>query len=143
MAQPNHKTWTIPSTNADAAAVQQQIVDVIESQNYKRDCVFAVRLALDEALVNAVKHGNKNDPTKTVHIDFTIDDQKMVIQIEDQGEGFVPEKLPDPTAEENLSRPNGRGVMLMHAYMTDVRYNKAGNRVILTKRADCGRPHTD
>ena len=142
MAQPYAKTWTIPSTNADAAAVQQEIVEAIEAQGYKREVVFAVRLALDEALVNAVKHGNQNDPDKTVTIEFTIDQDSMVIQIEDQGPGFVPDELPDPTAEENLSRPNGRGVMLMRAYMTEVDFNEQGNRVILTKRSDCLRPHS-
>lgn len=143
MAQPYAKTWTIPSTNAAAAEVQQEIVDAIEQQDYKREAVFAVRLALDEALVNAVKHGNQNDPDKTVHVEFTIDEDRMVIQIEDQGPGFVPDELPDPTAEENLSRPNGRGVMLMRAYMTEVDFNERGNRVILTKTRDCQRPHAD
>lgn len=142
MAQPFAKTWTIPSTNADAAIVQQEVVDAIEQHDYKREVVFAVRLALDEALVNAVKHGNGNDPNKTVTIEFTIDQDRMVIEIEDQGPGFVPEELPDPTAEENISRPNGRGVMLMRAYMTEVGFNECGNRVILTKRSDCKRPHS-
>lgn len=143
MAQPYSKTWTIPSTNADAAQVQQEIVHAIEQQDYKREAVFAVRLALDEALVNAVKHGNKNDPDKIVQVEFNIDADRMVIQIEDQGPGFVPEALPDPTAEENLSRPNGRGVMLMRAYMTQVDFNETGNRVILTKTRECLRPHAD
>lgn len=142
MAQPFAKTWTIPSTNADAAIVQQEVVDAIEQQDYKREVVFAVRLALDEALVNAVKHGNGNDPNKTVTIEFTIDQDSIVIEIEDQGPGFVPDELPDPTAEENISRPNGRGVMLMRAYMTEVGFNERGNRVILTKRSDCKRPHS-
>lgn len=141
MAQPHEQSWTIPSTNADAAVVQQAIVDAIESQGYKREVVFAVRLALDEALVNAVRHGNGNDPSKSVKVDFRIDEQSLVVEIEDEGRGFVPDELPDPTAEENLSRPNGRGVMLMRAYMTDVQFNAAGNRVTLTKRADCVRPH--
>jgi len=143
MAQPYDKSWTIPSTNAAAAQVQQEIVEAIEQQGYKREAVFAVRLALDEALVNAVKHGNANDPDKTVYVEFHINKDRMVIQIEDQGPGFAPGTLPDPTAEENLSRPNGRGVMLMRAYMTQVDFNERGNRVILTKRADCLRPHAD
>ena len=143
MAQPYAKSWRIPSTNADAAAVQMQIVDAIESHGYKREVVFAVRLALDEALVNAVKHGNDGDPTKHITIDFRIDDESLVIEVQDDGPGFVPDELPDPTAEENLSRPNGRGVMLMRAYMTDVQFNEAGNRVMLIKRADCKRPHAD
>ena len=105
MAQPFTKSWTIPSTNAEAAQVQQQIVDAIEQQGYKREAVFAVRLALDEALVNAVKHGNQNDPTKTVYIEFVIDQDHMVIQIEDQGEGFIPEELPDPPRKKTSADP--------------------------------------
>lgn len=142
MAEPTLKSWTIPSTNAQAAAVQHQIVEAIQQHGYKREAVFAVRLALDEALVNAVRHGNQNDPTKSIHIDFEIDDQRLIVQVQDEGPGFVPTDLPDPTAPENLSRPNGRGVMLMRAYMTDVAFNDKGNRVILTKRYDCQRPHT-
>ena len=141
MAEPTSKSWTIPNTNADAARVQAEVVEAIQQHGYKREAVFAVRLALDEALVNAVKHGNQNDPAKTILIDFEINDQRLIVQVEDQGTGFAPEDLPDPTAEENLSRPNGRGVMLMRAYMTEVDFNDQGNRVILTKRHDCKRPH--
>ena len=143
MAQPYAKTWTIPSIDTAAAQVLQEIVDASGKHGCKREVVFAVRLALDEALVNAVKHGNENDPSKTVTIECSIDEDRIVIQIEDQGPGFIPTELPDPTAEENLSRPNGRGVMLMHAYMTKVDFNERGNRVILTKRHDCLRPHAD
>jgi len=142
MAKPYSQSWTIPSTNTAAAQVQQQVVDAIQGHDYKREAIFAVRLALDEALVNAVKHGNQNDPDKTIRVDFEIDDVRMVIKITDEGTGFKPQDLPDPTAEENLSRPNGRGVMLMRAYMTTVDFNDEGNRVILTKRHDCNRPQT-
>ncbi|MEM6503964.1 MAG: ATP-binding protein [Planctomycetota bacterium] len=141
MVQPFSKSWTIPSINAEAAQVMQEILDATEEYGYKREG-FAVRLALDEALVNAVKHGNKNDPGKTVQVECSIDDNRIVIQIEDQGPGFVPDELPDPTAEENLGRPNGRGVMLMRAYMTEVDFNDRGNRVILTKHRDCAKPNS-
>ena len=80
---------------------------------------------------------------KTVQVEFTLNDESIMIQVEDQGPGFSPDELPDPTAEENLPRPNGRGVMLMRAYMTEVDFNERGNRVILTKRRDCQRPHAD
>ncbi|MFK7789261.1 MAG: ATP-binding protein [Phycisphaeraceae bacterium] len=142
MAQSYSKTWTIPSIDAAAAEVLQEIIEATEQHGYK-DSVFAVRLALDEALVNAVKHGNKSDPDKVVQVEFSIDADRIVIQVEDQGPGFVPDELPDPTAEENVGRPHGRGVMLMRAYMTQVAFNKRGNRVILTKTSGCRRPHND
>ncbi|MEO0425545.1 MAG: ATP-binding protein, partial [Pseudomonadota bacterium] len=75
--------------------VLNEVVDAVSSQGYKRESVWAVRLALDEALVNAVKHGNKSNPDKLVHIDCRVDDQAMIIQIEDEGQGFVPDQLPD------------------------------------------------
>lgn len=144
MAEPITKSWTIPSADAQATRVLQEIVEAVrEHGSYRREAVFAVRLALDEALVNAVRHGNRNNPDKTIQVDFTIDDERLVIEVEDQGPGFAPSDLPDPTAPENLSRPNGRGVMLMRAYMTEVAFNERGNRVILTKRQDCDRPNAD
>jgi serine/threonine-protein kinase RsbW len=143
MAQSQAKTWTIPSIDTAAGQVLQEIVEVIEQHDFQRETVFALRLALDEALVNAVKHGNDNDPEKKVLIELSVDPDAVVIQIEDEGSGFKPDALPDPTAEENLILPHGRGVMLMRAYMTEVDFSERGNRVILTKRRDCKRPHAE
>ena len=83
------------------------------------------------ALANAIKHGNQMDPTKTVRIMFRAGYQKVRIEIEDQGGGFQPGDVPDPTADENLERPCGRGIMLMRAFMTSIEYNDSGNRVVL------------
>jgi len=141
MGESTKKSWVIASTLTDAVEVLKDIVSAVEQADYRREAVFAIRLALDEALANAVKHGNANDPAKQVTITLDVDDERVVVTVEDQGPGFVPEQLPDPTADENLSRPNGRGVMLMHAYMTQVGYNDAGNKVILTKTRDCKLPH--
>ncbi len=141
MGESTKNSWVIPSTLTDAVDVLKQIVSAVEAAGFRREAVFAVRLALDEALANAVKHGNAGDGSKQVMIDLDATPQRVVISIEDQGPGFVPEALPDPTADENLSRPNGRGVMLMQAYMTHVEYNDSGNRVTLTKTMDCKLPH--
>jgi serine/threonine-protein kinase RsbW len=98
--------------------------------------VFGMRLALEEAIVNAIKHGNKMDPQKTVSIKCEIDSNRICVQIEDQGPGFSPTDVPDPTSEENLEKPGGRGIMLMKAFMTKVRYNACGNQVTLEKDRD-------
>lgn len=95
---------------------------------------FAVKLALEEALANAIKHGNQSDPTKQVTLEFTIDEQQISISISDEGPGFNPADVPDPTLDENLEKPYGRGVMLMNTYMNEVRYNKRGNKVTLVRR---------
>lgn len=131
---------SFPSKLSEVPAVQNQIVHAAEASGFAPDTVFAIRLALDEALTNAVRHGNNSDPDKQVDVEYRVGPEQIVITIQDQGPGFCPEELPDPTAEENICRPHGRGVMLMRAYMSDVAFNKSGNRVTLTKRRSCCLP---
>jgi serine/threonine-protein kinase RsbW len=100
-----------------------------------------VRLALEEALVNAIKHGNGLDPNKQVHVVCQISAEKVRIVIEDEGIGFRPDDVPDPTEDENLEKPCGRGIMLMRAFLSTVEYNERGNRVVLEKnKNDDGAP---
>ncbi|MFK7758702.1 MAG: ATP-binding protein [Phycisphaerales bacterium] len=118
---------------------RQKITEFIESilalasqAGMKDAAIFAVRLAIEEAITNAFVHGHKNLPADlTVRVEYKIQPGDLHISIQDQGPGFVPEKLPDPTLAENLSKPFGRGVMLMNAYMTEVSYNESGNQVIM------------
>jgi serine/threonine-protein kinase RsbW len=95
---------------------------------------FGVRLALEEAIVNGIKHGNRCDPSKLVRIHYSVSPSEIITEIEDQGHGFNPCHVPNPLAPENIERPGGRGVFLMHKYMTYVQYNEQGNRVLLSKR---------
>ena len=80
-------------------------------------------LAVTEAATNAIIHANKCDPSKLVKIHARINDSKLIIKIKDEGKGFDPSKLPDPTEPENLLKDSGRGVYLMKVYMDDVKYN--------------------
>ncbi|MFZ9914283.1 MAG: ATP-binding protein, partial [Phycisphaerales bacterium] len=79
------------------------------------------------AVVNAFRHANKLDPAKGVFFRTQIDGQAAVSEVEDQGPGFDPETIPDPTHDDNLEIPSGRGVMLIKAYMTEVEYRAPGN----------------
>jgi serine/threonine-protein kinase RsbW len=85
-------------------------------------------------LINAIKHGNKHDAKKTVHIEARITDKSAEIIIEDQGKGFARKKVPDPCAKENLLKPSGRGILLMEAYMDKVEYSLGGRRVRMIKK---------
>jgi serine/threonine-protein kinase RsbW len=143
MAEPATTRLVFPSRLDEVPAVQHAIVGAAEQAGFDEQSLFAIRLALDEALTNAVRHGNGSDPNKKVSVEFTADERRLVVQIEDEGAGFVPDDVPDPTAEENLCRPHGRGVMLMRAYMSDVQFNERGNRVTLTKSRDCALPRPD
>ncbi|MEO1236188.1 MAG: ATP-binding protein [Planctomycetota bacterium] len=143
MAEPAITKLRFPSKLGEVPAVQKAIVEAAEAAGFEEESLFAIRLALDEALTNAVRHGNASDPNKTVQVEFGVAGDELTVSIEDEGPGFNPDDVPDPTAEENLNRPHGRGVMLMKAYMTDVHYNDRGNRVTLTKRLDCAQPRED
>ena len=116
-----------------ARQVETDILAECEKHRYSESDLFAIKLALEEALVNAVKHGNKLDPNKLVRVQYHISDQRADVAIEDQGCGFNPSELPDPTADENLEMCSGRGILLMRAYMSSVVFNPAGNKVTLTK----------
>ncbi len=129
---------TIPNDTAAALEVQERIVTRLEELGYPARDVFGCRLALEEALVNAIKHGNDNDPNKSVRIECRLGADRFEIEIEDEGPGFEPEDVPDPTAEENLEKPSGRGIMLMRAFMTRVDYQGRGNRVLLEKDRGTG-----
>lgn len=93
-----------------------------------------VMIALDEAIVNAVKHGNKSDPRKAVHIvaEFSADGVRFVVA--DEGAGFERESVPDPTEPCRLLEPSGRGLLLINHIMDEVRFNQCGNRLEMFKR---------
>jgi serine/threonine-protein kinase RsbW len=91
-------------------------------------------VALDEAFVNAVKHGNKNDPTKLIRIGAELSPKEASFTIEDEGEGFDVQTIPDPCDPANLFKSSGRGVLLIYNIMDEVEYNAQGNRVKMVKR---------
>jgi serine/threonine-protein kinase RsbW len=116
-----------------AREVEQKIIDACEAHHFGEADIFAIKLSLEEALVNAVKHGNKLDKSKVVKVNYHVNEQRADITIEDQGPGFNPAELPDPTEDENLERCSGRGILLMRAYMSSVVFNPQGNKVTLSK----------
>ncbi|MCG3128815.1 MAG: Serine-protein kinase RsbW [Phycisphaerae bacterium] len=115
---------------------EDTILAELNRHGYSEDTVFAVKLALEEAMTNAVKHGNKCDPTKRITVRYHIAPQRVIIMVRDEGCGFHPDTVPDPTAAENIERPNGRGIMLIHSYMTKVYYSPSGNEVWMLKLRD-------
>src|SRR3954451_9723891 len=92
-------------------AVQAEILREVERHGFNHNSLFATRLALEEALVNAIKHGNKLDPAKKVIVEARVSPERVEIEIEDQGPGFERSAVPDPTADENLCKCSGRGIL--------------------------------
>ncbi|HOI55171.1 MAG TPA: ATP-binding protein [Phycisphaerae bacterium] len=132
----DHATTTlkIPSEVDDIRIVQDTIMERMHDAGFNGDSCFAVKLALEESLVNAVKHGNHFDPKRSVTIQYAITPDCVRISVKDEGAGFDPQKVPDPTAVENLTKPSGRGIMLMRAYMDEVTYGDGGRSVTLVKK---------
>ncbi|HEX8097354.1 MAG TPA: ATP-binding protein [Pyrinomonadaceae bacterium] len=93
-------------------------------------------VALDEAFVNAVKHGNRNDPSKLVRITAELSSGEARFTVEDEGEGFDVSSIPDPRDPDNLFKASGRGVLLIYNIMDEVRYNERGNRLTMVKRPE-------
>jgi serine/threonine-protein kinase RsbW len=113
---------------------KEAILTELERHGYPDGDVFALKLALEEALTNAVKHGNANDPAKQVKVQYSVDDERAIVIVSDQGPGFMPEDVPDCTCAERLPVPNGRGIMLMKAYMDKICYRDKGREVYFMKR---------
>ena len=93
-------------------------------------------IALDEAFVNAVVHGNRSDPCKLVRITAELSSKEARFTVEDEGEGFDIKALPDPRDPSNLFKSHGRGVLLICNIMDEVKYNKRGNRLTMVKRTE-------
>lgn len=132
--------FIIPSDFAEGRLVQKRILDEVARHHFGEDATFAIRLSLEEALINAIKHGNKLDPRKKVTVEAEVTPDHIEIEIEDEGPGFDRSSVPDPTSEENLERLHGRGILLMEAYMTEVEWTRGGRRVRMVRKNDAPVP---
>jgi serine/threonine-protein kinase RsbW len=126
--------FTISSDLSETRHVQDAIMAAVAAAQWGEDDTFAIKLSLEEAIINAIKHGNRFDKAKTVQVEARVSPEQIEIEIEDEGPGFNPDAVPDPTLDENLEKCSGRGILLIHAYMTSVTWSKEGRRVHLVKR---------
>jgi serine/threonine-protein kinase RsbW len=110
-----------------------EVLARLEADHWSSPDIFGIHLALEEAVVNAIKHGNKLNLNKHVAISCKISPEKFWINIADEGCGFDPNAVPDCTDEVHIHNPNGRGLLLMRCYMSRVEYNACGNAVTMEK----------
>lgn len=136
----NHQAWTwraehvIPSTAESARVVEEELLDRMAAEKWSERDVFGVRMAMEEAIINAIRHGNGFDESKNVHIVWELTPDNLRLEVMDEGPGFVVEEVPICTEEENLDKPSGRGIMLMRAFMSYVGYQSEGKCVVLEKK---------
>ena len=130
-------TWkfdrTIPGEADAAIALITEMIDQLRDKNWDQQDVFSIHLALEEALMNAIKHGNQRDVSKKVQVTGIVSKSQFEITVRDEGKGFVRAEVPDPTDDGNVEKTSGRGLMLMEFYMSEVKYNDTGNQIRMLK----------
>jgi len=122
---------TIKSDLNSIRQVEKMIDDLSTKLGVEKNNYGKIMVAAMEAVNNAVIHGNKGNSEKKVFIDLKYENKQLIISVEDQGEGFSYNDIPDPTAPENIEKLTGRGVFLMRKLADEVKFNEKGNKVIL------------
>jgi serine/threonine-protein kinase RsbW len=131
-----NSTWnhTHISYAREVVPLIDKIALAMQAVGYGAKDVYGMRLALEEAIVNGLRHGNRSDPSKRVQVRYSVRSDRVLAEVEDQGPGFQPDGVPDPAAPENLTKSSGRGLLLIRHYTTWSRYNQRGNSLTLCKR---------
>jgi serine/threonine-protein kinase RsbW len=121
----------VPSALDLVFAHEYKILAMAQELGYDENALFRLRLGLDEALINAVRHGNEGNPELTITLEYRVTREYLVVSIADQGEGFDYCNLMDPRSEEALMRGCGRGIFLIQQFMSEVHFNEKGNCITL------------
>ncbi len=115
--------------------IQVVVDDALERLGLDDDSRHWVGIAIREAVANAIKHGNQQDPEKEVEVELAIVGDQAIIRVVDQGEGFDLQQVEDPLAPENLLKPNGRGIFYMNNFMDEIEYGtRPGGGTVVTLR---------
>ena len=123
----------VESKPSAVVGVCEQIMSKLKDNSFSKDDIFAIHLTLEEAFLNAVRHGNKMDPSKKVQLDYSVGLDKVEVSVTDQGYGFEPEAVADPRFGAGLFKSGGRGLLLMNSYMDVVKFNEQGNSVYMVR----------
>ena len=124
------------SNMGTAHSLIDTVMSELQNSEWSSKEQFAINLALEEALVNAVQHGNHSDPDKSVHFSCRLTNSSVKFRVEDEGDGFDPNAVPDPTDDEHIMNISGRGVLLIKGFVSRVWWNDKGNVVEFEKDRD-------
>lgn len=128
---------TLPSRLDSIAEAAARAAEVAGRYGFDAEALFGIDMAVREAVTNAVLHGNRQDESKTVELGFTFSGSTLSITVRDEGEGFNPADVPDPTDEQNLLKTSGRGILFMRSFMDAVEWEQhtgGGTIVRMTKK---------
>jgi len=118
---------SLPSSMDTAHSLIDAVMGELQGSEWSSKEQFAINLALEEALVNAIQHGNQSDPRKSVHFSCSLTNSLAKFRVEDEGDGFDPDAVPDPTDDEHIMIASGRGVLLIKGFVSRVKWNDKGN----------------
>ncbi len=130
---PSKQQQTILGDRASFDEVQEAVLALMKAKEYSEHQLFSVRVAIEEALANALLHGHQGDTSAEIKVSWHVTDEQVVIEVIDQGRGYDPESIPDPTATENLTLPSGRGLAMIKAFMSEVHLNERGNHLTIVR----------
>lgn len=119
----------IPSLIENIRIVESFIDHARETFNFNDDIYGNIIIAVTESVNNAIVHGNKNDKNKNVHLELEVDNNNVYFLVRDEGKGFDPNKLPDPTSPENIDTPGGRGIFLIKHLADEVKFKENGSEM--------------
>ena len=137
---PIGRSIVIESTPSTIVGVYERILSELKANHFSQEDIFAVHLALQEAFLNALKHGNKMNASKDIKIDYLLGSDRIEISMMDEGNGFDPDSVPDPRLGKNLYKTEGRGLLLMRSYMDVVKFNELGNCVHMVRYKEKSSP---
>ncbi len=129
-------SYTLDSSLESVNKAEETASEIATKSGFDPDEVQRIAMAVREAAVNAVLHGNSYDPRKKVHVAFETAGDTLTITMRDEGKGLDPSEVPDPLAPENLLKQSGRGIFLIRAFMDEVRFRnmEPGTEITLIKR---------
>ena len=126
--------YKIKSKIENLRIIEKAVDEITASNNINQDYYANIMVSVMEAVNNAMIHGNKLNPQKNVEIEIVVDIDYLQVTVKDEGKGFDPTNVPDPTNPENIQNVDGRGVFIMSKLSDEIEYNKKGNTVKLTFR---------
>lgn len=144
MPEENRFHLSIGSRFENIELVQVVLKNALVRLGVDEDKRHWIDIAVREAVANAIKHGNAQNPEKKVQVDLAIEGEDLVIRVQDEGAGFDPSQIHDPLAPENILRPNGRGIFYMKSFMDEINYGSApGGGTLVTLRKRLPGPQAD
>lgn len=114
--------------------LSSDLIDFLKGPGLDKDTLFEIKLCVEEAVRNAMVHGNRSDEKLPVKVSCRVDDDGIRIEVEDRGKGFDHKAVPDPTKADNLTKGSGRGVYLIKKLMDRVEFNDRGNIIVMHKK---------